>query len=173
MKQRLTSFLLLLLLCASAVSAQETKGGTNLLMIRGEKYKEGATIVLTCTNECCTIDNEKKVITMTMDGKLGEKNVRVSLEVPIVTGTQKIKLDKDGDLGNNQKMTIEIFGSNPAVDKDVYEIQDEKDDAIIAIMSADEVTKKLEGTFSAKYFDSATDIKKLSATCHFLIGPKE
>lgn len=173
MKQRLTSLLLLFMICTAATLAQETKGGTNLLMMRGEKYKEGVTIVLSCTNDCCTIDNEKKVITMTMDGKLGEKNVRVSLEVPIVTGTQKIKLDKDGDLGNNQKMTIEIFGSNPAVDKDVYEIQDEKDDAVVAIMNADETTKKLEGTFSAKYYDSATDIKKLSATCHFLILPKE
>jgi hypothetical protein len=170
MKQLKAILFIFILLISAAGFSQETKGGTNLLMMRGEKYKEGVSVVLTCAKECYKIDKEKSVLSVSMVGMLGEKNVRMSFEVPVLSDTQKIKLDKDGDLGNNQKMTIEIYGSNPAVDKDSYEIQDESDDASVVIMRIDEDKKEIEGTFSVKYFDSATDIKKLSATCHFLIS---
>lgn len=151
------------------VKGQETKGGTNLLMMRGEKYKIGETVLVTSVDSLLKVDNGSSVVSITLIGNIKEQKIRVSCETTVLIGTKKIKLDKDGDLPLNQKLTIEVFGKNPALDKDTYEIQDENDEAVINIMRIDDVKKEVEGTFSVKYFDSATDTKKLSATCHFLI----
>ena len=87
-------------------------------------------------------------------------------------GTKKIKVDKDGDPASHQKLTIEIFGSNPAVDKDTYEIQGESDEAIITIQRYDEAKGELVGNFSVKYIDSTTGLKKLGASCRFFVQGK-
>jgi hypothetical protein len=46
-------------------------------------------------------------------------------------------------------------------------VQDEADEGVVTILHNDE--SKLEGTISVKYFDSATAVKRLSASCHFLL----
>lgn len=163
---------ILLLMMSTLVKSQQTKGGTNLLMMRGEKYPAGETILVASIDSLLKIDRTASTVSITLVGNIAEKKIHVSCETPVLVGTKKIKLDKDGDLPLNQKLTIEVFGKNPALDKDTYEIQDESDEAIVNIMRIDDVKLEVEGTFSVKYFDSATDTKKLSATCHFLIPLK-
>lgn len=150
-------------------NGQNTKGGSNLLMMKGERFKDGASVQLNCEGRCCVVYKDEQYITFTMDGKVGDRSVNVIAEIPILEGIKKIKLDKDGDLGNHQKFTIEVFGKNPAVDKETYEIQDEADEAIFNLMHIDENRNIVDGTVSVKYFDSATDSRKLSATLHFFI----
>ncbi len=154
------------------VKSQETKGGTNLLLMRGEKYKNGETVLVASIDSLLKIDRTASTVSFTLEGNISKKKIRVSCETSVLEGTKKIKLDKDGDLPLNRKLTIEVYGENPALDKDIYEIQDEFDEAIINIMRIDQIKLEFEGTFSVKYFDSATDTKKLSATCHFLLPLK-
>ncbi len=160
---------ILLLFVGFESNAQTTKGDFNVLMMRGENFKEGVMVDLTCTSNCLIVDKEAGTISFSLSGKLGERNVHVTGETPMLKGTKKIKIDKDGDLGPHQKLTIEVFGKNPAVDKDSYEVQEVSDEAIINIMRYDELKGEVEGTFSSKYFDDVLGIKKLSATCHFLV----
>lgn len=169
MQQKITRPILLFIFLTALSFAQKPGSSNNLIMIQGDDYKDGVSGELTCTGKCFTVDNSTKSISFTLTGKLGEKNISVYCDVPILSGTKKIKVDKDGDAKLHQKLTIEIYGSNPAVDKDQYEIQDLSDEAIITIMKLDEKTGFLEGTFSCKYFDSSTGIKRLAATCHFKI----
>ena len=161
---------ILVLLCFnSQLSAQTTKGDINILMMRGEKFKEGVMTELVCSSTCLKVDKDAGFLSFSLSGKYGERNINVSGETPVLKGTKKIKIDKDGDLGPYQKLTIEVFGANPAVDKDSYEIQEVSDEAIINIMKYDEENGVVEGTFTCKYFDEALGIKMLSATCHFLV----
>lgn len=155
-------------LCASFSFAQSQKD-LNTITLRGEDFKEEISTVLSCTANCIVVDKDAGYIAFHLTGKIGERTILVSCETPQLKGTKKIRVDKDGDLPPHQKLTIEVFGKNPAVDKDVYEIQDETDEAIINIIRVDEESGEVEGTFSSKYFDSATAIKRLSATCHFLV----
>lgn len=159
----------LLFLFSFSLSAQSTKEELNVLSLKGENFKDGISIELKCTAPCITADMDGGTIAFSLNGKIGNRNVLVTAETPVLKGTKKIKVDKDGDLPNHQKLTIEIFGENPAVDKDVYEIEDPMDEATITILRYDESAGELEGTFSSKYFDGATAIKRLSASCHFLI----
>ncbi len=159
-------FCLVLLL---RLNAQSVKGDLNVFTMRGENFKAGVITNLKCSEECLKVDKDGGYISFSLVGKAGERNLAVSCEVPLLKGTKKIKLDKDGDLGAHQKFTIEIFGKNPAVDKDIYEIQDEADEATINIIRIDEKSGEVEGTFSSKYMDSATGIRRLSANCHFLV----
>ncbi|MBP9123877.1 MAG: hypothetical protein KBF60_12085 [Ignavibacteriaceae bacterium] len=166
-----TTGIILVLLCFSLhLSAQTTKGDINVLMMRGEKFKEGVTTELVCSSTCLKVDKDAGFLSFSLSGKYGERNINVSGETPVLKGTKKIKVDKDGDLGPYQKLTIEVFGANPAVDKDSYEIQEVSDEAIIIISKYDEANGVVEGTFTCKYFDEALGIKMLSATCHFLVS---
>lgn len=166
---RKTSLLILFILFVCAKSDAQTKGDLNLLMMRGEKFKEGVMTELVCSTTCLKVDKDAGTIFFSLSGKYGERNILVTGETPVLKGTKKIKVDKDGDLGPYQKLTIDVFGSNPAVDKDSYEIQEVSDEAIINIMKYDKANGVVEGTFTCKYFDEALGIKMLSATCHFLV----
>lgn len=143
-----------------------------MISLRGENFKEEVITVLTCADNCLVIDNESGFIAFTLSGKIGERNVLVSAETPVMKGTKKIKIDKDGDPVPHQKLTIEIFGSNPSVDKDTYEIQSESDEAVITILRYDEAKGELAGNFTAKYIDSTTGLKKLAVSCRFVIEKK-
>ena len=151
-------------------NAQKPAADINVLMMRGEKYKEGVMLNVTCVDSCLIVDKDGNYIVFTLTGTLNDRTVKISGEVPVLKGTKKIKVDSDGDLPAHQKFSIEIYGSNPAVDKDSYEIQDESDEAVVNIMRFDEEKGEVEGTFSVKYIDSATAIRRLSATSHFIIS---
>ncbi len=168
MKKTLGIIITTIFIFAFAIG-QNSKGSSNLLMMKGERFKDGASVQLNCEGKCCVVNKDEKHITFKMEGKVGDRNVIVIAEIPIIEGIKKIKLDKDGDLENHQKFTIEVFGMNPAVDKETYEIQDEADEAIFSVLHIDEIKNIVDGTVSVKYFDSATDVRKLSATLHFLI----
>ena len=142
------------------------------MTLRGEDFKEETFAGLVCSGNCIVIDKEAGYLAFTLTGKIGERLIVVSCETPVMKGTQKIKLDKDGDPPSHQKLTIEIFGSNPAVDKDTYEIQGELDEAIITIQSYNEELKEVAGNFAVKYIDNTTGIKKLGASCNFIIQQK-
>lgn len=168
--KRTIKIILLFLFVGQYSIAQNSKGDINVLMMRGENFKEGAMLDMTCAPGCLKIDKEFGYFSFSLSGKIGERNVLVTGEIPVFKGSKRIKVDKDGDLGPHQKLTIEVFGDNPAVDKDSYEIQEVSDEASIVIMKCDEATGVVEGTFSSKYFDEALGIKRLSASCHFLVS---
>jgi hypothetical protein len=168
--KRATGLILFLLLNYSFVFSQ--RDGMNMLSLRGENFKEEIITVLACADNCLVIDKESGFIAFTLTGKIGERNILVTGETPVLKGTKKIKVDKDGDPSSHQKLTIEIFGSNPAVDKDTYEIQGESDEAIITIQRYDELKGELVGNFSVKYIDNTTGLKKLVASCRFFIQEK-
>lgn len=165
-------FLTLLFQLAFCAFTKAQKDDVNVITFRGENFKEETTVSLNCVDNCVVIDKENGYIAFTLTGKIGERTIVVSAETPVMKGTKKIKVDKDGDMALHQKLTIEIFGSNPAVDKDSYEIQDESDEALITIQSFNESKGEIAGNFIVKYIDSATGIKRLSASCRFLIGRK-
>ncbi|MBL0103280.1 MAG: hypothetical protein IPP51_05680 [Bacteroidetes bacterium] len=166
MKSR-TLLVLILCLCTQAI-AQSGKDKVNTLSIKGETIKEGATVELVCASEECWTKSDKPSYTsFKLSGKFNDRNVLISVEVPVTKGSFKVRTDKDGDLQDHESLTVEIFGSNPAVDKESYEVQDEADEGVVSILHNDE--KMLEGTISVKYFDSATAVKRLSASCHFLL----
>ena len=170
MKNKTAGLILFFLFTKSFCFSQ--KDGINMISLRGENFKEEVITVLTCNDNCLVIDNESGFIAFTLSGKIGERNILVSVETPVMKGTKKIKVDKDGDPSSHQKLTIEIFGSNPAVDKDTYEIQGESDEAIITIQRYDEAKEELVGNFSVKYIDSTTGLKKLGASCRFFVQGK-
>lgn len=172
MKGRIVKLFFILMLNLTFAIAQSQKDKVNVIAMRGENFKEEIFVELFCADNCVVIDKENGFIAFTLTGKIGERTIVVLAETPVMNGTKKIKVDKVGDPAAHQKLTIEIFGSNPAVDKDTYEIQDYSDEAIITIQSFDETKGEVTGNFTVKYIDSATGIKRLGATCRFLIGRK-
>ncbi|HNP47990.1 MAG TPA: hypothetical protein PKL85_04090 [Bacteroidia bacterium] len=81
--------------------------------------------------------------------------------MPATPGPHKLKLDKDGDQKPGEKIYLEIYGSNPAVDKVVYTLEDESDDATVTISDISESDKIIAASFSGRFFDSATGVKRV------------
>ena len=82
-------------------------------------------------------------------------------------GTVRIRVDEDGDLRPDQRADIEIFGSNPAVDKMLYTVEDKKDEVSVSVKQLNTSSGKIEGELNARYWDNATDSRKLSANISF------
>ena len=162
----LTFILLFKLNLGIALSQKEE---LNTIFLRGEDFKEEAYAVLVCSDNCLVIDKAVGYVAFTLKGKIGERNILITGETPLLKGTKKIRVDKDGDPNSHQKLTIEIFGENPTVDKETYEIQGESDEAIITIHKLDDAKREIAGTFSVKYIDDTSGLKRLGASCRFLI----
>lgn len=143
--------------------AQGDKKVLNQIVLSAENIPD-RTATLHCIDHCWRVDSLNNLV-LTLEGTLRERSIRVSIIVAAKKGNTKIKIDKDGDLLTGQKLDIEIFGSNPAIDKQSYSIEDEKDEAVVTITSFD--INRVSGTFYARFFDSATDTRKLTATCKF------
>jgi hypothetical protein len=160
---RISAFIAILMLAVfSAVSQQEK---VNTLYLKTDNIPDRV-VAVNPVDELCMVDSAGN-IRMVFEGKLSEKNVRLTVCLKNKKGATKIKTDADGDLRPEQKADVEIFGNNPAVDKTTYAVEDEKDEAIITILSYNQTTGKIEGHFSSRYWDSATNSRRLSASIKF------
>lgn len=154
----------LLFVCLEfGVYAQGDKKLLNQIVLSAENIPDRAAM-LKCIDHCWHVDSLNNLV-LTLEGTLRERSIRVSIIVTAKKGNTKIKIDKDGDLLIGQKLDIEIFGNNPAIDKQSFSIEDEKDEAVVTITSLDK--NRVSGTFYARFFDSATDTRRLTATCRF------
>jgi hypothetical protein len=164
------SLILLFLLFADGSFAQSQKARINDLFLKGEAFKEGEHISIQCTSGKCWNYDELSGISFTLSGTTAGKPLLLSAEIPFCKGTYKIKVDQDGDLGAHEKLELVIYGPNAPVDNVTYTVEDEMDEALVTITNADKENGILEGTLTAKFYDSATAIKRLTASCHFVLA---
>ncbi len=158
--KRLTIFFLFFVLTSTAQQVV-----VNTLYLKSDNIPDRL-VKLLPVKENCSIDSQS-VLRLVMEGKLSEKKVRLNLTMNYKKGLTKIRTDDDGDLSPDQKMEIEVFGSNPAVDKTTYAIEDEKDEASVTITSYDAASRKLTGNLVVKYWDSAINMRRLNASFKF------
>lgn len=155
-------FILVLFSCISVtdVIASESEGE---ISFKGEDFPVEKKAELFCSDSSICLqfkDELKKTVILILNGRMGGKTIRVEIETPATLGPHKIKLDKDGDPKPGEKFYIEILGPNSAVDKSVYTIEDESDDATITITEIAEEAGTLHATFSGRFFDGATGVKR-------------
>lgn len=158
------SLLLALVISSFTLFAQQEK--LNTLYLKTDNVPDRIVSVLPVSGQCKA--DTGGVFNLTFEGKLSEKHVRLSMIFKSSKkGSTKIKTDADGDLRSDQKVDVEIYGENPAVDKTTYSIEDEKDEAAISISKYDSRTGLLEGTMNVRYWDSAMNSRRLSANIRF------
>lgn len=142
------------------VVASESEGE---ISFKGEDFPAEKKAELFCVDSIMCLqfkDELKKTATFIMNGSMGGNTIRLEIETPATLGPHKIKLDKDGDPKPGEKFYIEILGPNSAVDKSVYTIEDESDDATVTITEIAEESGTLHATFSGRFFDGATGVKR-------------
>ena len=147
------------------------KAGT--IILKGEDFPAEKTTELSCTDsgECVHfVDEIKKTVQLKLAAFMGDKTLNIEIEIPATMGSHKIKLDKDGDQKPGEKFYLEILGQNPAVDKVVYTLEDERDDATIIITDISEENGTLTGSFSGRFFDAATAVKRVQVNGTFFIN---
>ena len=150
-----------------SIFARAQSSSTNVMSLKGEDFPVEKKLPLFCDTiiSCWTIhEGNKKTIFIQLVGMLDNKKTQLQIEVPAKAGTFRIKLDVDGDQKNGEKFYLEIFGKNPPVDNIVYTPEDEHDEATIHIDRFDEQEGNLSGSFSAKFFNGATAVKKVAVT---------
>lgn len=143
------------------------------LSLKGEDYPTEKKTTLSCSAEalCLHFKEElKKTVIIELTGNLEGKHVSLQIEVPAIVGAYRLKLDKDGDQKPGEKFYLEISGSNAPVDRVVYTLEDESDGATVEITDLSEESGRLTGTFSGRFFDGATGVKRVQVSGAFSVN---
>lgn len=158
---------LLFLLPATLVAQGNLSG---MLTLRGDDFPGATTVGLQCSGASCwSVSKEgAKQTTLRMNATVGEKNITFDIAFPGTLGGHKIKVDKDGDQRANEHFTMEVSGSNPAVDKVTYTVESAGDEASVQILKMDEKKHTVEGSFSARFTDPATGNHKAVISGRFV-----
>lgn len=152
------------LFCLLAVLSIQVRASEGTIALKGEDFPGEKNIPIFCKDSvACVVfkDEVKKSAVVDFVGQLDGKTLHLQIEVPATPGPHKLKLDKDGDQKPGERIYLEIYGSNPAVDKVVYTLEDESDDATVTISDISESDKIITASFSGRFFDSATGVKRV------------
>ncbi|HRH66180.1 MAG TPA: hypothetical protein PLU53_07780 [Bacteroidia bacterium] len=164
-------FLIILFYPAVVYGVSSAPSGT--IFLKGEDFPVEQKAELACVDSgtCIQFNEEiRKTIRIVLSAPLGEQTLRLEIEVPATIGAHKLKLDKDGDPRPGEKFQLEIYGSNAPVDKVVYTLEDIGDDAMVNITDISEEQRSLNATFSGKFFDAATGVKRAQVNGTILIN---
>ncbi|MBK7853381.1 MAG: hypothetical protein IPJ66_20225 [Bacteroidetes bacterium] len=162
-RKKYTYLFLLMSFCGISVTNVVAIEPEGEISFKGEDFPAEKKAELFCADSSMCLqfkDELKKTATLILNGRMGGNTIRLEIETPATLGPHKIKLDKDGDPKPGEKFYIEILGPNSAVDKSVYTIEDESDDATVTITEIAEETGTLHATFSGRFFDGATGVKR-------------
>jgi hypothetical protein len=164
----------IILLLGIPVRSQDAGAISGMITLRGDDFPAGKTISLQCTGPNCwtTSGTGPKQTTLHMSGVLDDKNISIEIVLPGTSGSFKLKVDKDSDPKPNEKFSMEVYGSNPAVDKVVYTIEGASDEASVQLLKVDVNKKTLEGSFSARFVDASTGNRKAVISGRFVYGDK-